>query len=467
MKYQELNKFKSVRELDSLIFFSQSCNEMLWHYSSELYRPSYRNAYIMIREAKSLYRLIDTGAIDKANFDVLSNEIIAQLEVDLTAQHILGGMLESVKKGLAISNSIEDRKIYVNMVNEIFETNNHYVEVLIDSLSKSIVTNASKKEIRKFTNTWLSTLIHRGYSKESLYSELQYYFYYNPSDQITSNTQVHGILERFNLSKSSFEVVFRIPVKFENILSNTDIFRRSIESGDSITTNHSDFFSDFTKYKYLVISVKSYDETSARKSALRQLNTIYSLISIYHHKELEEYNSDVVVISENNKTKLLNSPLNVTSRIPDRKLNEAEEKILRFIQSFSSNEIETVSKIGSVVKLHNEANLNNDSNSKLLNLWVALEIILITDYKKNKSKIEKISKNLKPFILINYLKEIVLNLYKDLKRWNRHSFNDTLKQVEVGRNNIDKFLYLISFEDYKQLSREFENELNCFSLLQQ
>jgi hypothetical protein len=89
MKYRNISNWNNINQCESLLFFAQRLDEILFDYSLDTYKPAALNAPFLCKEALMTISEIEKGNIDKNNLVPILEELEWSIKNDSIAKRII------------------------------------------------------------------------------------------------------------------------------------------------------------------------------------------------------------------------------------------------------------------------------------------------------------------------------------------------------------------------------------------
>lgn len=196
-----------------------------------------------------------------------------------------------------------------------------------------------------------------------------------------------------------------------------------------------------------------------------KLNSISSILNLYHHKETPTWEYDSIVYLEDSQTiDLANNPSNVMQQCVDNNTVSASRKLNSFISSFRLEQDSFIKFLRST-QLHALALKSNSAENQIINLWIALEsLVPFESRNENDTNIEHIINSLIPFHNFTYIRSLINNLVGDLLYWDNKITRQALKNV-AGKKFNEKMLRILVLPEYRANLDRIRNNTKDFHLL--
>jgi hypothetical protein len=218
-------------------------------------------------------------------------------------------------------------------------------------------------------------------------------------------------------------------------------------------------------YTYLIVNdLEEMDVFSARNEAERRVETLSTLVNLFHHKVIPSWEQMTLIINlDSNTPRLINSAQNPMLMCSDNRAKDAALKLNIFLNEFSLHEHHSFVKFFRATELHSLSLKNDSPENQLLNLWVGLETLSPSKLTRNKAKINNIIDSILPFLSLVYLHTLTNRLTMDFKKWNITALNKRTNHIPGDER--EKLLRLLLLEEYKDSKDALFSDLGEFYLL--
>lgn len=471
MKYIEPSNWKLENGLDGLLYFAQVLNESLFDYSIETYKPNALNGHSITHEALQICKKIKSKHLPEGNLGPIQDELVFLFSKDYAIKDILGDKHDSYSQKLKASKNFEDFSHSVFSAHT-YLSGKKYLKKVKELLVEKVKEGKEKKRIYFLTRVLISELMNYGYSKSFLYKVTKDYFF-NTKKQIESNDQVAEFLELFSFEPDKFSVFFQVSSnfwEFRNTLKNVD-FKLTKDLRDKDKNVILKTFNDKKPNEFIYViahDIEALEHNSALENARARLNFFINLFHVFHHRtSLLIHDSSAIYRESDHYTLIVQNENNPLLKHRDVPAKEADNKVDKMLRNLSfprtNNSLERLIK---ALELHKLALKTNETENQLLDLWAALETLIQKQTESNKYRIEQISSALIPFLSIGYIKNIVIELFKDLSNWNSTKFYAILEKVDTDSGKrLVSFLKILTMPDFDALKTEILSQLTKYPLI--
>lgn len=468
MKLRSLKNWINVNECKSLIYFAQLMDEMLFDFSLDTYKPSVMHSGLLCVEAKETFIDVDNEIIAEPNIHHVIDELCINLEKDAVAQSLINLPISCYLSKLKNKkNTLKEMKSVIDLLS--FSLNSKaYLNKNKELLSNAIKSDKDFSEIRRLARTYLTSLIHCGYSNKFIRKKLHDYFFYKERN-INSKDDIDGFLNIFKSVQIKYSAIFKVDKVFEftkDALSHLDIELSSSPPDFIDLEKHSRFTKGNESYLYAHLKeINAMDIYSAKAFAEERLKGFSSLLNLFHHKSTPTWQAESLIFEENAQVgDVVRSNVNPMHKCSDHVEDAASRKLNLLINEFSLEKGSFLKFVRST-QLHAMALASSSRENQILNIWISLESLIPSETKqKDISSIEHICNSVIPFLNEQYISKLLNNLFKDLLNWNRALTRSILKDIS-GKKYVDKLAKLLALDEYAEKREQFISKFNNFHLL--
>lgn len=466
MRFRNLSRWSPDPSLDGLKFFAQRLDELLFDYTLDSYKPSALNTPFIAKEALSLIKDIESGVIDYANLSHVLEELVWSVQNDKVAK----GLLDSdVEYYTSISNQSELPALKLKL--EVLERSTNplrYLNSAFHQLDESI-RNIEKKSIDTLARTLVTTLINMGLSKQHLQDCVQSCFF-SDGEIIEKTSHLDEFIKLIAPKTHKFDV-FLIASKNINLVSDS-IGAFGLKASDTLPE---EIAKEFEKYRfkpeeneiYVIGSeIRAHDPYGAREMAIRSMDTLSDLMSLFLHRTKITWRAQAVVSGKccSNEVKFIDAPRGAMDRASDLRPEKAAKELNNLLKSFSAKGL-SFSKFNRVADIHGICVDHPIIDNQLINLWTALETL--TPSHSGTSKISNITSSALPFLLHFYIRRLVQQISYDLMNWDKWRVRKILQKIKCDPKTplLGKCLRLLCLEENEPLRQSLYEYLKDFHLL--
>jgi hypothetical protein len=466
MRFRNLKKWKNLADCELLLFSAQLIEELLFDFSLDTYKPSAMNTSLLCVEALNTIIDIEKGVIDKNNLDHILSEFVSNLRRDAVVKSIVSTNIEQSIKILSNKEiKIAEKKLILELLYSELRLS-EYKKENENLLSLALKNNVGKNEVRGLIRSYITTLKNSGFSSKYLLDKSLDYFYYGTENEIVSNQDIDQYISLFNSESKEYFSVFKASNLFSeisdscqklDILVNTEDekYEKLLKAG-SLSPKGED------QVYVIVENIKAKDKFSARERSEERIDLMSTLLTLYHHKEHPQWDSECLVVEKEPEIcSKVESPMNPMHRCIDLKPEKASKRLNAMINGFSLKNT-SFRKFSRSSELHSLA-LNSESReNQIINLWIALESLIPES--SDKSKISNLTDCVMPFLNIAYIERILKRFIADIYNWKKGALNKHLKGIS-GNSLQVRVAKLLVLEKYRDKKDAIFSDFGDFVLL--
>ena len=190
---------------EGLLFFIQRMQEMLFHFSGDIYRAPVHNTSTLLHEFLSTYEQSQKGEVGSYQLSPILEELRNSFSEDKILSNNLGEETMSILSGQL--NACKEENCF-NLIRYIANiVTPQYLEWSVNYLKKHIPKRNHKQEIEKGIRCWLSEVIMRGYSAEFIYNYAEECLI---KKNMTSVDDINVFFDRFDFKDRKYKVYLQI-----------------------------------------------------------------------------------------------------------------------------------------------------------------------------------------------------------------------------------------------------------------
>lgn len=448
MKYTIPLKWEEEFNHDGFLYFLQRVEEMLFHYSSSLYRVPLLNTNSLIEEYCDVAEQVKQDIQKEYQLTKLFEEFLASFQNDIVLKECWGE--ENISKicksfGSSSSNGKLETMYYLH---SLFG-NNIYYNWCVLTMKKYIHTSKEKKKLEQTIRCWLPELISFGYDANYIYIEIKNYL--SKNIVLTANS-FNEIINIFDFEIKKYKVYFGIP---KSMFIFSELLKERLSLNLEDDGNFHEFKIDSRMAIVYFTNVPSLCPNLAANLAFERFNLFLKFYKFVGNKQFIRLNKKAMVIEEEtqatNFVMLKQNMYHIADEINFNEIAETSDQLITGILSNAKSE--QYGLLSRAIDLHNSALESTDLKSGYLNLWSSIEVLCSNEY--SESKLKSVLNILLPILKKDYLSEVISDIEQSL---NQNIGEDALKKLLSGVQTIGcnkkKLFYLCLLPEYKQLREE-------------
>lgn len=466
MRLKNLSRWKLHSSLDGLLFFAQRMDELLFDYSLDTYKPSALNAPSLCMEALNLILGIESEMIDKANLLHVLDELEWSIQNDSIAKGLLDASLDYYVLR-AEESKLSEVKLRLEVLSRTLEPF-RYLHAIFSHLCTH-VAKGEKRAIDFCARNLVTTLTNIGVSKQHLFN-LTNDFFFNPDGPVIESSDVIvQFLDEIDPKSHDFEVYFVVSSLIQQVAGSIKTFRMQIletlPEEVALTASTCGFEKSSGEVFVSITKLRSYDRYSAREKAIRTLDTLSDLFTLFYHKTQIAWRPMVLVNQCCRPgTVAVLPPKGPMEKAFDLKPEKASKELNRLLRDFSARGT-SFEKFNRVADLHGICVSHDISENQLVSIWTSLETLIPSHL--GSSKISNVATAMLPFLVTPYIRRIIERLTSDLFIWDRRRAKKILNKVPCskGASLLERTANLLAIKGNEELRKELFGQLKDFHLL--
>jgi hypothetical protein len=466
MRLKNLSRWKLNPSLDGLLFYAQRMDELLFDYTLDTYKPSALNAPSLCIEALNLIAGIENELIDKAALPYVLDELEWSIQHDPIAKGLLEASLDYYVLR-AEETKLSEVRLRLEVLSRTLEAF-RYLKATFVAL-RDHVAKGEKAAIDRCARNAITTLTNIGVSKQHLFN-LTNDFFFNPVGlDIESPTVIDQFLDEITPKSHEFEVYFIVSSLIRQVSTSIKAFRlqvldqlpeevAKVAAASNFAKNDDEVFVCATK-------LRSYDRYSAREKAIRNLDALSDLFTLFYHKTQIAWRPMVLVNQCCRPgTVAVLPPKGPMEKAFDLKPEKASKELNRLLQDFSARGA-SFNKFNRVADLHGICVSHDIPENQLVSIWTSLETLIPSHL--GSSKISNVVSAMLPFLVSPYTKRLVERLTSDLVIWDHHRVKKILNKVPCPKGSTlqERTANLLAVKENDGIRNELYEHLKDFHLL--
>lgn len=458
MRYSHPTYWKNDFERDGLLYFAHRIEEMLFDYSSSLYRVPLLNTNGLIEEYCQVFNAVKTGVQREYQREIVFEEFLHSLKNDIVLKECWGiKNIEQICNNLGAS-SLENKYNIINYLLSVFN-NKIYYDWCEKTVKKYIAKPKEKKNLESAIRCWLPELISYGYDVNYIYVTLRQFFF---TKNVISESSVEDFFNIFDFKRHTYSVYFAAS---NTLLMFKDILMKRLNA----KFEDDGMFVNFYKRKKDIViyfqNIPARCPNLAAQIALSQLNLFLKFYKFVGNKKYVQVKNKAMVIEDKSKSIDFVDSQKSMFHIPDeinlKKIAMISEQLIFGLLENAENDYSIISR---AIDLHNNALYTSDLESGYLNLWSSIEVMCGNTVPD--SKIQSVMDIVIPILEKDYISDIVVNIMESLKD---NIVKENLKEIlgQIAENDCKKKIgfYLIFLPQYAELRKKLYIILKDFPVL--
>ena len=454
MKYSIPKNYNNSFETDNMLFFAQRIEEMLFDYTSDLYKMPLLNTHGLINEYSIVSYKMTLGEVKEYQGDIIFEELVESLKNDIVLKENWG--IDNIKAITDSFGSCGKSKLpqIISYLDAIFDK--HYLIWCKKTIIKYLEEPKAKAKMEAAIRCLIPELIYLKYEPEFIYSMVKTKLFQRANFSITSLKEFLGV---FNQKMHEYNVYFaisNISLKFKEILENRLKFNFEDDG------NFKYFHVDRNKVIVGINNIRAVCPNGAVKIAYKKLDLFFSFYKYVGNKKRFLIQNQAMVISEGEKPIFINTQsiyYNIVDSIDYKQIGKLSEALITGLLINAASEYHLLKKS---IEMHNTALGIPDLKSGFLNLWSSIEVLCQNN--DADSKLDNVIKIVVPILKKDYLISIVEDICENIEM-NINELENVLNKVEEAGCTKKKMFCLLWLDKYKNLREEITDKLYDYPVI--
>jgi len=455
MRFKTTGQWQDDFKHDGLLFFAQKTEEMIFYYTSHIYKVPVYNSYFLMKEYLRTSKLVKEKVINEVHLKYILDEFIETFEDDIVFKNNISE--DSFKYIIQTLNSstLQDQERIINyLYNHFF----NYYNMCVAYMKMIVREEKEKKKIERAIKCFLPTLLNGGYSQEFIY---RYNNNFWANKEISNVDVIDKYFERFDFRKRTYKVYIAISKKakqFEDILVSR--LGANIEQDEYSKKLRYDK-DEFVQFNF---EVEELDENKAAQRVFENVNLFIRFYKFLGNRREEWFFNKCLVKDEDNNTIVVDIKprgYSYSEDYDDKTIGFSSETL---ITALINNKEDSFGIINKVLQIHNKAIENPDMKNGFLNLWSIMEIIGIN--KRDDSRMSEIENSIVPILANDYAKNIFEELHDYLKaNIPEKQYRKIINKVELEEDEYIKIACIVTLDEYSEIRQELNTELLRYPII--
>lgn len=458
MRVNNISNWRYSGSLNTMLFFAQRLDELLFHHSTDSYRCPVLSIIGLCDEFIRVYEDAEYKIIYEKNIDHILDEILSRIKEDTVAISIITP--EFKERIIKESKAWNKREKYDNIlyIRRKLGAGNYYKKV-IELLKNCISNNNDKRLVDRYSGILVRVLIDAGYSENYIYNCVHNSFFHQ---EVTGIESFEKFVKEFSFQEKEYDVFIGFSQDFSILMP---LFNR-IKVGESeITLMDANSLPVGVKVRgqktiLKFEKVKALDVFSAYEFVREISSVIINAFAYYSHIKNKVKVYGQVMDEKKGITSIADQDLlkyRVSALSYEESTHNAENML-----NISFSTIFNMKEISKVTEIHNSAVYSENTSDSLLGLWSIAETL---SGEEETDKIQKVKNRMIPFLVSTYIEKIVTTCMLDIKRWDNDFFAKNIHNCFNVDNDLESTFAFLAFDEFDALRKELYGLTEMFPLL--
>lgn len=458
MRFEITGKWNNDFSHDGLLYCVQRIEEMLFAYTSHLYKVPVYNSFLLAYEFLNVYNQVENDLIDQIHLKIILEEFISTFESDIVIKEHLSEQQIAYFKGRLTGGSNSDRR---KTMNYLVDYISDYPSWCVETLKKSIRNSKEKKKIERAIRSFLPMIIGMGYHPHFIYRECKYTF---TQKNIIDINCFDEFLREFEWLDKDYKVYFAVDKRIS-------IFKTILEERLGLSFEQDDYSEQFRFNNERCICVHMSVSALDPNGAARKVYDNFDLFTKYYrflgNRNIEFLGNTCLVLKDNGETvfpHIGQEKYFFSQDYDDMTLGINSERVItKLLRNAGGNDFFRIDK---VIRSHNAAISSQDINNAFLNLWSIMEIVGVDGYDGNTSRIKQVINSIVPILKRNYINRIAEEIHDYVKgNLDASDYNELIIALSENGTEEYKIACLLSLEKYADVRKKAFSMLENYPLI--
>ena len=471
-------------KIDGLIFFAQTMDEMLFHFTIDSYKAPISNVHYLLFELQTALKNAENLKLGKdatvKNIKPICDELVDRISNDFVAKEFIEKKYgkngyKTIMRNLIHWTNYDKYYLFVDSLRIFFK--NEYYAKIIENLYNSIKVNEYEK-IVTLCRAFIPELLLKGFSSEYVYYSTDSYFFNERdfSDISRIDNYIKSYLDLFEGENKKWDIIVRVSDDFHYIKNHLDEINSKLKDQEikfhstSINPRTDDQFEKLFltgEYKglskncpnYITIKANSaLDPYKAKDTIFWILNYLNNFLAFSTYYIQLKWDDIVLVYSSENVPIITKKPVSPLAK------NKKFEKFYTLLNSERYQDLSKLCKkqqdmieinldksgyqLFKSLSIHSSSINSKNIENQYLNAWICLENLLPKYL--GKTILDKFKNGYLPFLNRKYFHKIIENFHDDLL-FHTHGkiegFFSDFPQEYKSLSSFEKCVVLISVND--------------------
>lgn len=463
-----------------ICFFAEVLNERLFIHAPDSFKITTLNTVTRISELIFLTEHLIENSKPIKSIAAITSELLIETKKDptISAYRNKNLIYEIVRKidQLASSGKDENAKIILNNARLLMREASNYAEMLENEIKEALLqysktNNNAKDKIWKCTNNYIISTISSGYSIKHVRHMVQetiLNYIYKPRNYESKEAAINSFFDSFKNKDSKKYTVYTKVRGLNDEISNSLLSLKAHyqELDPKKDKKYSTFLGEIND-GYLISrrdDIEALDPYSAHEKAERYIEAIMSIYQYATHQNVRLPIEKSIVIDESDRPYIVREKYNpMLLGLPIKGDDQIAKEISELARTVTSIPKNQSKRLINAITYHKAALDSPNQESRLVNLWAALEGLL-PQPSGEKARIEHYLDLITPPLVLSYFERKLSYLAKNVMTQDVGAKN-IISKININGTLYDKFVALICCEENNSIASELLSHLNKKPLL--
>jgi len=375
----QIRRWMESPDLDMLLLFAQSLEEMLFDYTIDSFKARALNLHSSLIELAFVVNWAKQGRVSLGALIPLLEELSDRIRLDpvLSTE-------ERATFAVYLERLNNDRakpEVVGRVVDAmLMEIGGFYWERLLGAIPEAVAQPKNSKVVRSLANSFVAEAELQGYHRSFVFHAARRYFW---GQRIECPGTVKGFLDLFNGVGKQFTFVFRVSAEFSAMADVLEDFGASVSDTPPVLDAPSPavrrFLQDGQYSHYCTIEgIEANDAIFARLRAEHRIQTIAGIYAFHVHHEKPDWSKACVAVEQGDTPRtlgLINPPVPPMKRHRRGGISDQETPVRRTLEVLRGLHFGTLGArtFFKALDYHRAAMEIAVPESQLISLWAALE----------------------------------------------------------------------------------------------
>jgi hypothetical protein len=457
MRRQNLSKWENPSDLEGLLVFAQSLDELLFDHSLDSFKAPALNLHLSLLEVRSLLASLKAGRIKSKAVCHCICELEALIATDPSIPRPIPDSWSSLLSKLK-DHEANPSMLFSNADALTTAIGPNYWKWLKAAIIEAVKNPKEKRKLVRLSRAFSTEVELRGFAKRYVYYEVSRFFFntYTEPNKISSVAQIEEFLSLFEQDPRPRQIIFRGSSDFRLFEETSKPFDITISdtppemSSPQMKVNR--FLGEGKFPLFITVNeIVSKDVHMARSNAEHHLGLFADVCRFANHTVDLELSS-VAMITELDYTNqvLVNPPPNPMTCHCERDKGMVNSLINRTISILGGNHLSPALErsFRKILDYHDAALSSKTPENQLLNLWSSLEGFLPPPHAKA-SRIDAFLSDLIPILSLTYPEQVIADTAKSLFCHSK-DIRELVSTLDIEGTRNHKVLALLVCSEYEE-----------------